>query len=131
MNIKIELKFICSLSHSLGRLPFKKKYQNKWWWKTWRNWKLHALLVGMYSHYEKQYVVPQNIKNKVTIWFSNSTFVDILNWKKGLKYICTIMFIAVFFTIAQRYTYNIILVLKRINIPTCATTRMNLQDIIY
>ena len=92
MNIKIELKFICSLSHSLGRLPFKKKYQNKWWWKTWRNWKLHALLVGMYSHYEKQYVVPQNIKNKVTIWFSNSTFVDILNWKKGLKYLYTALF---------------------------------------
>ena len=24
MNIKIELEFICSLSHSLGRLPSKK-----------------------------------------------------------------------------------------------------------
>lgn len=45
-------------------------------------------------------------------------WIYLLNWKEGLKYICTIMFIAVFFTIARRwrnpsvYTYNIIILKK-------------------
>lgn len=101
INIKIEHTFICSFLYPLGWL-LKRKIRIS------DGEDVETLCttggnVQWYSHYENQYAVPQNIKNRVTRWSRNPTSGDILNGKKGLKYICTTMFTAVLFKIDRRW----------------------------
>ena len=75
--------------------------------RMWRKRKPHALLVGMQigtAIVENRMEVPQKIKNRITIWSSNSTteYLPKENKKKpNLKSICPLIFIAALFTIAK------------------------------
>ena len=73
-----------------------------------RNWNSCALLVGMENgaaSVENRMVVPQKLKNRITIWSSNSTFG--YTYPKELKAgsegnTCTPVFRAALFTTAKR-----------------------------
>ena len=76
-------------------------------WRNWNPWALWLTCINKMgaAATENSMEVPQKIKNRINIWFSNSTSVYL---SKGIesrisKRFCTLIFIAALFTVAKMW----------------------------
>ena len=91
----------------LVRIAAIKKQVNNVSARMWRNWNPYALFrMSDSAPFLKNIMeVPQNIKNWIALWSSNSPYentpkrIESRFWKD----ICALMFIAILFTIAKRW----------------------------